>query len=82
MHTLAEAEFDDMVAAQNEEMRSLHFQIKRLKHPQDKKVYISLVNTVSSAWCPRNWSLACTALHSAATDFKGWPTGWRREGAW
>lgn len=42
-----EAEFDEMLAAQNEEMRSLGFQIKRLKHPQDKKVYIGFVNTVS-----------------------------------
>ena len=40
-------EFDNMVAAQNEEMRSLSFQIKRLKHPQDKQVYIGFVNTVS-----------------------------------
>jgi hypothetical protein len=36
-----------MLAAQNEEMRSLGFQLKRLKHPQDKKVYIGFVNTVS-----------------------------------
>lgn len=44
---LAEEHFDDMIGAQNDEMRPLSFQIKKLWHPQDKQVYIGLVNTVS-----------------------------------
>lgn len=36
-----------MLAAQNGEMDSLSFRIKTLKHPQDKKVYVGFVNTVS-----------------------------------
>lgn len=44
---LAEEQFEDMIGAQNDEMRSLNFQIKKLRHPQDKQVYIGFVNTVS-----------------------------------
>jgi hypothetical protein len=37
-----------MIEAQNKEMDTLSFRIKTLKHPQDKKVYVGFVNTVSS----------------------------------
>lgn len=36
-----------MIAAQNTEVRELSFEIKQLKHPGDKQLYIAFVNTVS-----------------------------------
>jgi hypothetical protein len=47
MCLLAEEQLDDMIGAQNDEMRPLSFQIKKLRHPQDKQVYVGFVNTVS-----------------------------------
>jgi hypothetical protein len=45
-----------MIGAQNDEMRSLNFQIKKLRHPQDKQVYIGFVNTVSGLV---SWHSSC-----------------------